>query len=204
VKPALNIGFVLVQSFTLVYCRFCNSLLDEAPFFTGGPAHILPGIDDVSHAAAHRRPKPHQVPSGPKAAASPGTVMSKLLPFVAISTIAVASAFATAQAHAADAAQPVAAPTPVTHESAPVFNDQASTLSRAEVLADLQVWQASGLAQLQHGDAPDVYGAEYQRASALYAALRKSPHFAVLVQSIAAKRGEVVAGSAFDATRAVQ
>lgn len=108
------------------------------------------------------------------------------------------------QAHEADAARSVAAPTPVTYESAPVFGEQDSTLSRAEVLADLQVWKASGLAQLQHGDMPDVYGAEYQRASALYAALRKSPHFAVLVQSIASKRGEVVAGTAFDATQAVQ
>ena len=130
--------------------------------------------------------------------------MSKLLPYVAISTIAIASAFVTAQAHEAGAAPSVAAATPVVHESAPVFSAQPSTLSRAEVLADLQVWQASGLAALQHGDRPDVFSAEYQRASALYAALRKSPHFAVLVQSIATKRGEVVAGTALDATRAVQ
>jgi hypothetical protein len=130
--------------------------------------------------------------------------MSKLIPYVAISTTAIASAFVSAQAHEADAAPSVATSTSVVHESAPVFSAQPSTLSRAEVLADLQVWKASGLAQLQHGDTPNVFSVEYQRASALYAALRKSPHFAVLVQTIAAKRGEVVAGTAFDATRAVQ
>ena len=130
--------------------------------------------------------------------------MPKLLSYVAISTIAIASTFVTAQAHEADAARSVAAPTPVAYESAPVFGEQASMLSRAEVLADLQVWKASGLAQLQHGDMPDVYSAEYQRASALYAALRKSPHFTTLVQSIAAKRGDMVAGATQDATRGVQ
>ncbi|WP_298232988.1 hypothetical protein [uncultured Azohydromonas sp.] len=130
--------------------------------------------------------------------------MSKLLQYVAISTIAVASAFVTAQAHEADDAPSGATATPAVHESAPVFSAQPSALSRAEVLADLQVWQDSGLAALQHGETPDVFSAEYQRASALYDALRKSPRFAMLVQSIAAKRGEVTAGTAFDATRAVR
>jgi hypothetical protein len=51
---------------------------------------------------------------------------------------------------------------------------------------------------------PDVYSAQYQRASARYAALRKSPHFAELVQSIAAKRGEVVAGTTSNVTHSVQ
>jgi hypothetical protein len=127
--------------------------------------------------------------------------MSKFSSFLAITSIALASAAATSQAYADTAAPSI----PVTYESAtPTFIDQPSTLSRAEVLADLEAWKASGLADLQRNDSPDYFSTQYQRASALYAALRKSPHFAVLVQSIAAKRGEVVAGATPDASRAVQ
>jgi hypothetical protein len=72
------------------------------------------------------------------------------------------------------------------------------------VLADLEVWKASGLADLQRNDSPDYFSIQYQRASALYAALRKSPHFATLAQRIAQKRGEVVAGNTSDTTQVVQ
>jgi hypothetical protein len=157
-------------------------------------------IDDASHAAAHRRPKPHQALSGPTGAASRGTVMSKLLSYFAITTIAVASAIATTQAYADDTDSPAV----VTYESTLAFSEQPFVLSRAEVLADLQLWKASGLAELQNGYTSEVFGAQYQRASARYAALRMSPHFAELVQSIAAQRGDVVAGTTPNRTQAVQ
>jgi hypothetical protein len=124
--------------------------------------------------------------------------MSKLLPYIAIATFAVASAVATAQAYA-DEAAPYAAVTAVT-----AVSEQPHTLSRAEVLADIQIWKESGLAELQRNDMPDAYSAQYQRASAKYEALRKSPQFAELVQSIAAKRGEVVAGATSNAAHTVQ
>jgi hypothetical protein len=130
--------------------------------------------------------------------------MSKLLSYFAITTIAVTSAIATTQAYADEAAPYAAAPAAVTYESSSVVSEQPSTLSRAEVLADIQIWRESGLAELQHADMPDVYSAQYQRASAKYAALRKSPYFATLVQSIAAKRGDVVAGATSNAPHAVQ
>jgi hypothetical protein len=65
------------------------------------------------------------------------------------------------------------------------------TLTRAEVLADLQIWQRAGLDRFGRGEAsPDVHSPEYRRAFARYAALRASPEFAALVKSIAVKRGE--------------
>jgi hypothetical protein len=130
--------------------------------------------------------------------------MSKLLPYFAITAIAVASAVATTQAYANDTATYAATPAAVGYESAPGFSVQLSSLSRAEVLADLQVWKASGLAELQNGYTSEIFGSQYQRASARYEALRKSPHFAELVQSIAAKRGDVVAGTTSNATPSVQ
>lgn len=67
----------------------------------------------------------------------------------------------------------------------------ASTPSRAEVLADLIVWQRSGLAALQGGEAgPDTTSATYRAALAAYQAERESPAFAQLVQRIASERGE--------------
>jgi hypothetical protein len=130
--------------------------------------------------------------------------MSKLLPYFAITTIAIASAVATTQVYADDAVSYTATTAAATYGSPPALSEQPSTLSRAEVLADLQIWQESGLADLQRIDMPDVYSAQYQRASARYAALRKSTHFAELVQSIAAKRGEVVAGTTPNTAHSVQ
>jgi hypothetical protein len=130
--------------------------------------------------------------------------MSKLLPYFAITAIAIASAVATTQAYADDTATYAATPAAVGYESAPVSSAQPSSLSRAEVLADLQVWKASGLAELQNGYTSEIFGSQYQRASARYAALRNSPHFSELVLSIAAKRGDVVAGTTPNATQSVQ
>jgi hypothetical protein len=130
--------------------------------------------------------------------------MSKLLSHLTITTIAVASAVAAAQAYAADAAPLAAAPAAVAYGAVPASSEQPSTLSRAEVLADLQVWKASGLAELQNGYTSAASDTPYQRALARYAALRKSPDFATLVQSIAAKRGEVVGGTTANGTQTVQ
>lgn len=130
--------------------------------------------------------------------------MSKLLSYLSITTITAFSAVATAQAYAAGAAPLAATPVAVTYGSVPVSSEQPSKLSRAEVLADLQVWKASGLAELQNGYTSTVSDTPYQRALARYAALRNSPNFATLVQSIAAERGEVVGGTMANGTQPVR
>lgn len=66
-----------------------------------------------------------------------------------------------------------------------------STASRAEVLADLAIWQRSGMAALHEGEAgPQVFDLRYRSALAAYTALRESPTFALLVRRIAAEIGE--------------
>ncbi|WP_251779595.1 DUF4148 domain-containing protein [Caldimonas mangrovi] len=68
-----------------------------------------------------------------------------------------------------------------------------STLTRAEVLADLEIWRRSGLAAQGRGEAsPDFFSEEYRQAHARYAAMKASPEFAALVQTIARERGETV------------
>lgn len=73
----------------------------------------------------------------------------------------------------------------------------AAPLSRAEVLADLQVWRESGLAELHGGDDPAIFHPRYDACTARYLALRASPAFATLVQRIAQERGEklLIAGT---------
>ena len=68
-----------------------------------------------------------------------------------------------------------------------------STLTRAEVLADLQLWNESGLAALTRRESYDAFSTAYRQAEARYRALRSSPRYAELVQRIAERRGEVVA-----------
>lgn len=63
-------------------------------------------------------------------------------------------------------------------------------LSRAEVIADLEIYRQSGLAELEGRDSPEVYGQAYQEAQARYQALRNSPQFAMRVARIAQQRGE--------------
>jgi Domain of unknown function (DUF4148) len=67
-----------------------------------------------------------------------------------------------------------------------------SNLSRAEVLADLQIWRDAGLAELQDGEQSAVGTPRHDAALARYATLRSSPDFAALVQRIALQRGEKV------------
>ncbi len=74
-------------------------------------------------------------------------------------------------------------------------------LTRAEVLADLEIYIQSGLRDLDRQDGPHFGDAAYEAARAKYAALRRAPAFAARVQEIARQRGETVAvGQASDAT----
>jgi hypothetical protein len=61
-----------------------------------------------------------------------------------------------------------------------------STLTRAEVIADVLIWRASGLADLhsQGERSVDPSTLEYARASARYNHMRASPQFAVLVDQV--------------------
>ena len=70
----------------------------------------------------------------------------------------------------------------------------ASTKSRAEVLADLEIWRESGLASLETvGEGRNSYSDErYQAAEAKYQELRASPKFAARVRQLARQGGEVV------------
>ena len=65
-------------------------------------------------------------------------------------------------------------------------------VSRAEVLADLQIWRESGMAALSDGEEGLADTPAYNAASARYAALRSAPSFAALVMRIAQRRGETV------------
>lgn len=67
-----------------------------------------------------------------------------------------------------------------------------SSRTRAEVIADLEIYRKSGLAALDTRDSPETYSAEYQAAQARYQTLRASPEFASLVSKIAKARGEMV------------
>jgi hypothetical protein len=61
-----------------------------------------------------------------------------------------------------------------------------STLTRAEVTADLLIWRASGLYDLhnQGERSVDTNTREYAEALAKYTYMRASPQFAVLVDQI--------------------
>ena len=70
--------------------------------------------------------------------------------------------------------------------------DSPAGLSRAEVLADLQIWRDSGMAAVHAGEDPAWFNRGYDAAAARYAAMRASPEFAALVDRIAQQRGEKV------------
>lgn len=65
--------------------------------------------------------------------------------------------------------------------------------SRAEVLADLEIYRRSGLAELDHKESPDAFSNAYVAAQARYQALHASLEFRQLVARIARERGEVQA-----------
>lgn len=74
----------------------------------------------------------------------------------------------------------------------------AAPRSRAEVIADLEIYRKSGLAEMDSRDDAQVFGAAYQTAQARYQALRASPEFASLVTKIAKARGESVSTARAD------
>ena len=69
-----------------------------------------------------------------------------------------------------------------------------STKTRAEVLADLQIWRESGLAALEEvGDGNSAFNdPRWAAAQARYQQLRASPAYAELVQKFARQRGQAV------------
>ena len=66
-----------------------------------------------------------------------------------------------------------------------------STKSRAEVLADLQIWRESGLEALEGiGEGQNNYfDPRYRAAQAKYEELRASPRYAELVEKFSRQRG---------------
>ena len=81
----------------------------------------------------------------------------------------------------------------VTAASAADAAAAAAPLTRAEVLADLEVWQLAGMPGLARGDGDiDLHIAEYMAAHTRYQQMVQSPDFAQRVTRIARKRGERV------------
>lgn len=67
--------------------------------------------------------------------------------------------------------------------------------SRAEVIADLEIYRRSGLAELDNKESPDAFSGAYAAAQARYQALRASQEFKQLVARIARERGEAQASA---------
>jgi hypothetical protein len=70
------------------------------------------------------------------------------------------------------------------------FSKHRSTKTRAEVIADLEVYRASGLADLDGREGTEFASVAYAKASQRYAELRKSAAFEQRVAQIARERGE--------------
>jgi uncharacterized protein YgiM (DUF1202 family) len=62
-------------------------------------------------------------------------------------------------------------------------------VTRAEILADLQIYRESGLETLNRGDNIELNSAAQVAAQARYAQLRSSPAYAALVEHFTAQRG---------------
>lgn len=77
-------------------------------------------------------------------------------------------------------------------------------VSRAEVIADLEVYRRSGLAEFDRVDSQELFGSAYIMAQARYMALRASPEFKTLVARIARERGEAVETASTGSGAAVQ
>ena len=79
------------------------------------------------------------------------------------------------------------------------FDDAGDYMSkprdRSEVLAEIEIWQRSGLAELDRREAPDTFSQQYLAALARYNAMRASPEFSSRVAAIARERGESETGS---------
>jgi hypothetical protein len=71
-----------------------------------------------------------------------------------------------------------------------------SVKSRAEVIADTQIYLASGLAALEWRNFVDHTSPSYRQARQRYEALRAAPDFQRRVQAIARERGESAVSAA--------
>ncbi len=65
-----------------------------------------------------------------------------------------------------------------------------SQKSRAEVLADLEIYRESGLAAVDRTEDVALNASQRAKAEARYAELKASPKYASLVQKYAAKEGK--------------
>lgn len=69
-------------------------------------------------------------------------------------------------------------------------NYRVESRGRAEVLAEIEIWKRSGLADLERRNDPDYFSPQYLSARARYNAMRASPEFSARVAAIAGERGE--------------
>ena len=74
-------------------------------------------------------------------------------------------------------------------------NHMSKPRSRAELLAEIEIWQRAGLAELDRREAPDTFSQQYLAAVARYNAMRASPEFSSRVAALARERGESETGS---------
>lgn len=99
---------------------------------------------------------------------------------------AVSACIATLCASAAFASSP-AAPLPAKSQevwAGPAPITQPSTLSRAEVLADLLLWKQAGLDPYHQDEGQMQHGGDYEKRLAHYRALRQSAAFTEALKSI--------------------
>ncbi|MBA2723333.1 MAG: DUF4148 domain-containing protein [Methylibium sp.] len=68
--------------------------------------------------------------------------------------------------------------------------DYTVSKTRAEVIADTQIWRESGLAAVQSSESPNFMSHDYQQAQQRYERMHASPQFDALVERIARERGE--------------
>jgi hypothetical protein len=70
-----------------------------------------------------------------------------------------------------------------------------SQLSRAEVIADLNLWKRAGVEAYVGGEADSTLTPGYQQALAEYRRLRSGPEYLAEVRRVADQRHETVAGT---------
>ena len=74
-----------------------------------------------------------------------------------------------------------------------ISSPEAGQRSRAEVLAELEIYQRSGLANIERNESVNPFARDYLDAQARYQAMRSSPEFTALVARIQAARGGAIA-----------
>lgn len=72
-------------------------------------------------------------------------------------------------------------------QSCSVMADQAKPLTRAEVIADLRLWQRAGLSRFDSPYLQDVFAEAYQQALQRYFKLRNGPEYLEEVLRVASE-----------------